>query len=114
MRRNQASRFPRKAIGKIKRMLAETGRQGKLRPVAFENGEPIGWVGEQAPDECPCCLLVAREEETAQPGTRPRLCRRCGQTIWLHPKDLRRKEKPLCYRCYMGMKPKSGESAAVH
>lgn len=103
MPRYKASRVNRRAIRKVKRVLAEAGKRGQLRPVAFERGEPIGWVGEMSPDECPCCLLLAQEEESPRPGTRPRFYRRCGQTIWLHPEELRRKKNPLCYRCFMGL-----------
>ncbi len=103
MARYKASRVYGKAIRKVKRMLAEAGKRGQLRPVAFEGGEPIGWGGEMSRDECPCCLLLAQEEESPRPGTRPRLCRRCGQTIWLHPEEVGRKKNPLCYRCFMGL-----------
>ncbi|MBI2956772.1 MAG: hypothetical protein HYY26_05625 [Acidobacteria bacterium] len=113
-RHRAAPPIPHQGIERIKRMLAEAGQEGKLHPIAFENGEPIGWMGDQTRDDCPCCLFLAEEEETPQPGTEPRLCRRCGQVIYLHPEDAARKKSVLCYRCFMGMKPRRPDPSLPH
>ncbi len=103
----------RKAIRRVEKVFEEAGREGKLRPIAWERGRVIGWAGDADRDECPCCQFIAREEETPYSGTKPCLCSRCGQVIWLFPEEIRRKKKRLCYRCFMRMRPRSPEPTRV-
>ena len=99
----------RPTVRRVRRELAKAARAGKLRPIAYSRGKVIGWVGDAGVDGCPCCLLLAQEEETPRSGTEPRLCNRCGQVIWLPPEERRRGKKVVCYRCFMQMSPRSAD-----
>ena len=105
-KRPRISSKQRKAIRRAQQVFEKAAREGKLRPTAWEGGKVIGWAGDAEPDDCPLCAWVAKEEETPYAGTKPRLCSRCGETIWLLPEEIRRKKKRLCYRCFMRMKPR--------
>jgi hypothetical protein len=114
-KRIRLSKAQRRAIRRVEKVFEEAAREGKLRPIARRRGKAIGWAGDLDRDDCPCCQFIAREEETPYPGTRPQLCSRCGQVIWLHPEEIHRKKRRLCYHCFMGMRPRKAERPApVH
>lgn len=107
MKRVKTFRPDKKAIRKVRQLFTRAAREGKLRPVAYQDGEPIGWVGDAGADDCPCCEFMAQQEETRHKGARAHLCSRCGQTIWLFPEETRGRKKRVCYRCFMRMRPRS-------